>query len=195
MNLPSLSDPAKYAGLYVFDFGEQVAVGYTAPEIEMLLESERYRNGKVYRIHRVSPDGTVELHGVSPVRFQMEDGLFFYRRSETEAAADFAALRRLAVTVPPPCRAQWQRSVLQHAATPHVNALIFPAECSDDVAAWLLHAGYAGGDYVEGGPSQVTGYYDAGPDVIEREQLWPAKDVPVRSREEVYATTHRVVQR
>ena len=47
MKLPQLTDPDRYEGLYVFDFGEQCAVGYTASEIAVLLESERYRNGKV----------------------------------------------------------------------------------------------------------------------------------------------------
>ena len=42
MKLPELSSPARYQGLYVFDFGEWTAVGYTAEEIAALLEtSER----------------------------------------------------------------------------------------------------------------------------------------------------------
>ena len=61
MKMPELTSADKYAGLYVFDFGEQAAVGYTAEEIAVLLESEKYRTGKVYRIHRALPDGTMEL--------------------------------------------------------------------------------------------------------------------------------------
>jgi hypothetical protein len=41
----------------------------------------------------------------------------------------------------------------------------------------------------------VTVFVDAGPEFLDRIQLWPAKDLPVRSREEVYASTHRAVQR
>jgi len=61
MRLPELESPEKYGGLYVFDFGEQVAVGYTADEIAVLLESQRYADGKAYRIHRAMPDGTIAV--------------------------------------------------------------------------------------------------------------------------------------
>ena len=74
MKLPELQNPEKYAGLYVFDFGgDQVAVGYTADEVAVLLESEKYQEGKVYRIHRALPDGTFELAGVSRRRFEAEE--------------------------------------------------------------------------------------------------------------------------
>ena len=50
MELPKLVSPESYAGLYVFDFDGQVAVGYTADEIAVLLESERHADGKAYRL-------------------------------------------------------------------------------------------------------------------------------------------------
>ena len=78
----------KYVGLYVFDFGDQVAVGYTADEIAVLLESEKYADGKVYRIHRALPDGTMELQGVPREKFHCEDGLFFYRADDGQARQD-----------------------------------------------------------------------------------------------------------
>ena len=43
MTIPSLEQPERYSGLYVFDFGQWTAVGYTADEVERLLESEAYR--------------------------------------------------------------------------------------------------------------------------------------------------------
>ena len=61
MELPKLQKPDKYIGLYIFDFGDHCAVGFTAPEIAELLESETYRHGKVYKIHRAYPNGTLEL--------------------------------------------------------------------------------------------------------------------------------------
>jgi len=47
MKLPKLEKPDKYVGLYVFDFGDHVGVGFAAEEVAELLESEKYRDGKV----------------------------------------------------------------------------------------------------------------------------------------------------
>ena len=89
MILPRVDDPQKLAGLYVYDFGEWTTVGYTAEEIAILLEHEIYRDGKVYKIHRASPDGQFELRGVSPQRFNAESGMFFHRAELDPARQDF----------------------------------------------------------------------------------------------------------
>lgn len=194
MKLPELESPERYTGLYVFDFGEQTAVGYTAAEVAVLLESERYAGGKVYRIHRALPDGTMELQGVPRERFQLEDGLFFYRGEPEAVQADLAELEGLAGETPPPCRMKVQTAVLAGTPQRHVLAMIYPAEFTHDVAHWLERIGFNGGDLVEGGPSQVTTYYEAQPEVTQRRQLWPTAD-GTRSAEEVLATTHLAVQR
>lgn len=41
MKLPPLQDPEKYTGLYIFDFGDHISVGYTADEVAIFLFSER----------------------------------------------------------------------------------------------------------------------------------------------------------
>ena len=195
MKLPELQNPEKYAGLYVFDFGGgQVAAGYTADEVTVLLESEKYKDGKVYRIHRALPDGTLELAGVSRRRFEAEDGLFFYAMNEADSRVDFERLCRLAQQSPPPCRMKAHWSRLAGARYPHVAAIIFPAESTHEVADWLNAAGFDGGEFVEGGPSQVTSYYEAQPVIVERRQFWPTQHGS-RSADEVLATTHLAVQR
>ena len=194
MKLPELESPESYAGLYVFDFGDQVAVGYTADEIAVLLESERYADGKVYRIHRALPDGTFELQGISRPQFQMEDGLFFYRATSEAARADFDALMQSSRDVAPPCRMKVQFAEIAGARLGFVTAMIFPAEFTQDVANWLNAISFNGGDVVEGGPSQVSGYYEASPTIVERQQLWAA-DSGSRSAEEVLNSTHLPVQR
>ena len=78
MKLPELRKPEKYAGLYIFDFGDHVGVGFTAEEVAELLESEKYKDGKVYKIHRAYPDGKLELKGVTAATFALEAGMFFY---------------------------------------------------------------------------------------------------------------------
>ncbi len=193
--LPKLDEPVRYAGLYVFDFGDSVAVGYTAHEIGVLLESEKYADGKAYKIHRAYPDGRLELKGVSSVRFRAEDGFFFYRREASEARRDFDELKRLAETTQPPCRCKLHLAKIAGATTPDVVALIYPAEYGDEMSAWLEQVGYDGGDIVEGGPSQVTDYYQARTTRLDAHQMWGTLDETSRPAEEVLASTHLVVQR
>ncbi|MEP0845993.1 MAG: hypothetical protein HRF50_04120 [Phycisphaerae bacterium] len=197
MKLPALDQPARYQGLYVFDFGGWCAVGYTAEEIAMLLESEKYRDGKVYRIHRASPDGRMELAGVSNDRFQLESGMFFYRASENAARLDFEDLCRKADDAPPPCKSFVHLADRGGAAgaARYVVALIYGAEHDQDVGAWLNAIEFEGGDVVEGGVSHVTNYYDERCAILERRQLWTRSSIPSRSADEVFASVRRAVQR
>ena len=194
MKLPELETPESYAGLYVFDFGDQVAVGYTADEIAVLCESEKYADGKVYRIRRALPDGTIEMEGVSRAVFQLEDGIMFHRLQADKARADFDELNKRADRNPPPCRMKAHLARLEVAKYPHMSVIIFPAEFTHDVADWLNRIGFEGGDSVAGGPSQVTGYYEAKPTVIDRRQWMPARS-DSRPAKEVLATTHLAIQR
>ncbi|MBN1345891.1 MAG: hypothetical protein JXQ73_24590 [Phycisphaerae bacterium] len=193
--LPRLDNPVAYRGLYVFDFGDSVAVGYTAAEIAVLLESEKHADGKAYKIQRAYPNGRLELKGVSSNRFRTEDGFFFYRREPAAARRDFEDLRRLGDATPPPCRCKAHLATIPGATTPSAVALIYPAEYADEMSAWLNAIDYAGGDLVEGGPSQVSDYYGAQVARLDQYQLWPAEALTSRSAEEVLATTHLAVQR
>jgi hypothetical protein len=207
MNLPPLdaaADASRYCGLYVFDFGEWTAVGYSADEVAMLLESEQYRDGKAYRIVRVSPHGRWELQGVPTERFHFESGVFFYREALDAAEADYEVLREMASRAAPPCRCFIQLSELPTGLDEHtgdtderlryVTALIYPAEFDPEMSRWLLRADFNGGDSVEGGVSMVTRYRDARPNVMRREQFWSETSGP-RTAEEVFATVRKAFQR
>lgn len=197
MKLPEIADAQAYAGLYVFDFGEWTALGYTAEEIAVLLEEQRYADGQVYRIRRATPDGRFELMGVSRARFSLESGMFFPRMTLEDARADFDALRAAAHAHAPPCRAKLQLTDRSRsgASAPFVTALIYPAEYDDDVARWLLDVNYAGGDVAEGGVSHVTDYQQEDHRILDRAQLWAQRTRAAREREEVLATVQRAVQR
>ncbi|MCJ7730069.1 MAG: hypothetical protein MUO27_09370, partial [Sedimentisphaerales bacterium] len=136
MKLPKLEKPDKYVGLYVFDFGDHVGVGFTADEVAELLESERYKDCKVYKIYRAYPDGRLELKGVPAERFQLEAGMFFYSNDLATAKSDFKQLSSLAVRSSPPCRAKLQ--LAKYADDKFAVALIYPAEYDDEVSSWLL---------------------------------------------------------
>lgn len=194
MKLPALHSPEKYTGLYIFDFGDHVSVGYTAAEISMLLDTDQYRDGKVYRIHRATPDGTLELQGVSRSTFVSEDVLIFHQPDEPSARADYEELRRLAGDSPPPCRIRLERSHVTGPPEVHVVAAFFPAESTYEVSAWLNRIGYAGGEYVEGGAEALAGYRSAPVRVLEKCELWPESGRS-RSYGEVLSSTHLPVQR
>jgi len=196
MILPHIDQPQRLRGLYVYDFGEWTAVGYTAEEIAILLDHERYRGGKVYKIYRAWPDGRMELRGVPPERFKLESGVFFYRQQEQPARADFQALLAAARQVPPPCRAYVHLADRGAASFQrYVTALIFPAEYDDEIGQWLLRLAFPGGDLVEGGISHVSNYYAEDKTILERQQLWSRAAIPSRSADQVLASVRQAVQR
>jgi hypothetical protein len=206
MKLPDLSHADRYRGLYVFDFGEWTAVGYTADEIAVLLESEAYRAGKVYKIVRATPDGQMELRGVSPARFQLESGTLFNRNDRAAAEADFAELVRLADQHAVPCRAfvhladrgpqvATGDALRQAGVARYVTALVYPAEYEDEMARWLDAVRFGGGDLAEAGPSHVSNYYATEQKILQRQQLWSQTAIPSRSADEVLATVRQAVQR
>lgn len=197
MKIPAVPEPQRYRGLYLYDFGDWTAVGYTAEEIAVLLESEEYRDGKVYRIVRATPDGQFELRGVASTRFHAESGIFFNRHDLEAARRDFAELRELTERRPPPCRAILHLADRgeHEGVARYVTALVYPAEYEDEFSQWLLAAGYCGGDTVEGGISHVSDYYAQETILLERQQLWSQISIESRSGDEVLATVRRAVQR
>ncbi len=197
MNLPTVEQSEQYSGLYVFDFGDWVALGYTAEEIAVLLESEQYRSGHVYKIVRATPAGQMELRGVAPERFQFESGMFFNRDSLEAARADFDQLKRAAQRRGTPGRTFLHLADRgRHEGVPrYLTALIYPAEYEDEMARWLSAADYAGGDTVEGGISHVTNYYDQQNLILDRQQLWSRPAIPSRCPDEVLGSVRQAVQR
>ena len=135
MKLPELKNSEKYVGLYVVDFGGHTGVGFTAQEVAEILESEKYRDCKVYKIHNAYPDGSLELKGVRNEIFQLESGMFFYEDNHIIAKADFNALVSIAVKSATPCRAKVQ--LAKYGDDKFATALIYPAEYDDEISAWL----------------------------------------------------------
>ena len=194
MKLPVLDNPTAYRGLYVFEFDDSVGVGYTAEEIESLLETERFAEGKVYKIYNAAPDGTMEIRGVPASHFQVESGTFFCSSEATAAAEDYETLLKLAEATPPPCRAKVQAGVIEGAKFAHGVGLIYPAEAEDEIGRWLLEIGYQGGQTVEAGASRVSHWYGHAK-VYWRAQLSPPQSLAPRNREELFETIGQPIQR
>jgi hypothetical protein len=193
MKLPKLEKPERYQGLYVFDFGDHAGVGFTAAEIAELLDSERYGNGKAYKIHRAYPDGRLELKGVPAERFQLEAGMFFYATDEEAARGNFKRLLDVAVRIAPPCRAKVH--LAKYSPDKLVVALIYPAEYDDEVGAWLLQENFRTSGLVEGGTAAVADYYRNKPEIMDRHQLFGTNEDVSRTGQELLLSTARAVQR
>ena len=194
MQLPKLNSKTNYKGLYLFDFGDSVAVGYTAREITMLLESEEYRDGKVYKITNIDRDGKAYLTGVPGELFQLENGFFFCSQNSERAKRDFEELCQLAAKEPPPCTCKIHVAKLTYSPVfAHVFALIFPAEYEDDISGWLLKIDYQGGESVDCGISHVTNYYDNST-VSDARQFF-VQNAESRTYEQVVESVSEALQR
>ncbi|MBN1361239.1 MAG: hypothetical protein JW993_11630 [Sedimentisphaerales bacterium] len=193
MKLPKLEKPEKYTGLYVFGFGDHAGVGFTAEEVAELLDSESYRESKVYKIYRAYPDGRLELRGVPAESFQLEGGMFFYSADAQTARSDFKRLGDLAVRVAPPCRAKVH--LAQYADDRFAVALIYPAEYDSEVSRWLLAGDYRPAGQAEGGTGAVERYYQEAPEVLDRHQLFGTSESISRSGEELLACVGLAIQR
>ena len=193
MELPKLKKPEKYVGLYIFDFGDHTGVGFTADEVAELLESEKYKDGKVYKIHKAYPDGKLELKGVPAEIFQLEAGMFFYSGNLETARQDFKELVSLAVKTAPPCRAKVH--LTKYSDDKFVVALIYPAEYDNELSSWLLDGDYKTGGAAEGGVKAVQRYYDHEPEILERHQLFGKSESISRTGQELLASLKLAVQR
>ena len=193
MKLPELQKPDKYVGLYIFDFGDHVGVGFTAEEVAELLESEKYKDGKVYKIHKAYSNGKLELKGVLAETFQLEAGMFFYSADLKTATGDFEHLVNLAVRSAPPCRAKVH--LAKYNDTKFVVALIYPAEYDDEVSSWLVDSDYKTTGAAEGGIGAVQRYYDYEPKILDRHQLFGKSESISRTGENLLACLKLAAQR
>ncbi|MGD8786020.1 MAG: hypothetical protein PVJ60_01235 [Phycisphaerales bacterium] len=193
MKLPKLEKPEKYVGLYIFDFDGQAGIGFTAEEVAELLESEKYKNSKVYKIHRAFPDGRLELKGITTQTFQLEGGMFFYSNILDTAKGDFKRLVSLAIKSAPPCRAKVHLS--KYSEDKFAVALIYPAEYDDEVSSWLIDGQYKTSSAAEGGIDTVQRYYNDKPEILDKHQLFGKTELVSRTGRELLAGLKTAVQR
>lgn len=193
MKLPKLQNTEKYVGLYVFDFGDHAGVGFTAEEVAELLESEKYKDGKVYKIYRAYPDGTLELKGVLAETFQLEAGMFFYSSDMETGQRDFKTLVNLAVRMAPPCRAK--AHLAKYSDDEYVVALIYPAEHDAEISTWLLDGKYKTSGAAEGGIGAVQRYYNRQAEILDKHQLFGKSELESRTGAELLASVKIAVQR
>ena len=193
MKLPKLQKPDNYVGLYVVDFGDNTAVGYTAQEVAELFESERFGHCKAYKIHKAYPDGRLELKGIPKETFQREAGMFFFSTELDTARNDYKRLVKLGIETDVPCKAIVH--LARYSDDKFAVSLIYPAEYDDEISSWLLEHKFQSAGIAEGGISAVTRYYDAKPEILETHQLWGRSSIESRTGAELLASTKIAVQR
>lgn len=193
MKLPEVQNCEKYVSLYVVDFGDHSGTGFTAQEVAELLESEKFRHVKVYKIHNAYPDGRMELKGIPAQIFRLEKGMFFYSGDLESAQANFKRLVDLAVKLAPPARAKVH--LAKYADDNFVTALIYPAEYDDEFSRWLTDGGYKTAGAAEGGVEAVQKYYDWKGKILDGHQLFGQASYESRTGEELLASVKLAVQR
>ncbi len=193
MKLPELENPKEYIGLYVVDFGDHSSTGFTAVEVAELLESERFKDVKVYKIHNARLDGKMELKGISSDIFQLEAGMFFYSEGFDQAQRNFTKLAKIAENTPPPAKSKLHMAKYEEGS--FVSALIYPAEYDDEFSRWLLDADYRTEGEVCGGIDIVSRYYDARPQIFEKKVFWPAAAIESKRGEKLIEATKLAIQR
>ncbi len=192
--LPPLSDPVKYAGLYIFDFGDRVSVGYTAEEIEFLLADSRYARGGVYKIYRVGRDGTLEIRGVTPLAWTVLTGIVFWFEEVEQALTAFDLLKNLASAAGPP--GEFDLFMVRKPGSECTVAMVmrYSQELDDAMAAWLLKIKFNSGKYVEAGNRVVAQILMNSTELVS-ERLGADEFRKSRTRQEVLDTVDRNIQR
>lgn len=190
-----MAEPQKYVGLYVYDFGDHVAVGYTAAEVRILRETEAHRDGTAYEIYRVSEEGAIELRGVHDERLTTREAVCFLRATASAARRDYEAIRAAADRDPVPTDVETQLGTLQGFDPPHVTGVSYPTSAATVMARWLsVHVADAGDQVVGGTDVHGTLMSSAG----ERHAVCRLRtliDYVDRSEREVLSAIHEPLQR
>lgn len=195
IRLPTVKNPQRYIGLYVYDFGTHSSIGYTVGEIRILRESQAHRGGTAYEIYRVTDAGAYELRGVADERLAAREAICFLRRDGATARRDYDALKRGAEGSPTPCAVEMHLARVPDFRPPHVTALLYAAAASAVLSGWLNGCGFAGGDRVIGGIDAHDALIGARAVRIDSCQLLALMDYRDRSPDEVLNAVDRLVQR
>jgi len=194
LRLPRLDDPKRYEGLYIFDFGDSVSVGYTAGEIEILLAEAEYRDGRVYRIYRAHDNGQLEITGIAKDMVSRQSGMVFSFDAMEPARDAFDRLRESAGTRRVPCNCQVRLGVCSDRPLPFCVAVVYDAESEDRIGKWMLDIDFQGGQVVEGGSKAIARCRS---EWRQEDCCWlegPAEQVS-RSKREVLEAVKQPVQR
>jgi len=193
MKLPAVSNPTRYTGLYVYDFGDHASIGYTAAEVRILQESREYRSGTAYEIYRVNEFGGFELRGATVQRLAAMDTVVRLHRRGADARRDYESLRGHAEGDPIPAPVELHLARAYAFDPPDVVAMLFPQASASAVAAWLH--GLPGPVDIDAGPSAYARYVQTSGMRVASCALRAALDYVERPAEVVLGAVDQPCQR
>jgi len=193
MNIPNIKKAEKYIGLYILDFGEYSSIGFTADEVAEVLESKKFSEVKIYKIHNASPDGQMEIKGVNAEIFDLEAGMLFHASTKEQAKSDYKKLVAIAVTHAPPARAKVHLAQIN--SQEYLVGLIYPAEADDEFSKWLTDNKYFTNGAARGGIDAISQYYDTKAEVLERHQLFPSSSLESKTGDKLLTSLKLATQR
>lgn len=195
VRLPRLDHPEDYAGLFLYDFGDHVSVGYTAEEIHILRTAPEHAGGTAYYIYRVDDAGRFELKGMADEPLRHKEGLIFAYQERSRARADYDRLRAAAEARPVAFAAELCLAEL-HSEKPSVAlGLVYAAHASQRVSAWVSQSGFGGGDSVSGGARALVEFEGSGRVILDRCELRCDPRFAPRPQADVLADVLKPVQR
>jgi len=171
---PPPSDRRLLVGRFILETGGERWTGLTAAETVRFLDENPGENVVIYRIHRVTEEGRMELVCVTPRAFRAEEAILFRRRTADLARRDFTALHDAASAVPPPCPIHMQLAESGDGPRGYVLVIAFPAPCLETVGHWLQQCRLRPGDEVEAGRNAWQEFQAASPQIVEEAWLSPA---------------------
>jgi hypothetical protein len=182
-------------GLFVYDFGDHVSVGYTAEEINVLLASPEHSGGTAYRIHRVDEAARIELEAMPTGRIDRPEAMAFASAQRSVAQGDFETLRTAGEATPLPCPVELTMARLNDPHLPFAVMLSYPAYASSLLSKWLLDISFSGGEDATGGVGALERFQAASTGTILHCELPVDPGFVSRSVKDVLATTDQPVQR
>lgn len=194
-SLPQLDDPSSYLGLFIFDFGTHLGIGYTAGEIGILRQSPEHKHGAVYRICRVDSDGSIDLRGVTHTDWGRTELICFALGSESAARQQYERILNTARQFPVPARVEVQFGRYDELSPSYVVSMRYPQASSEPLASWLTRVDLAKDATVWRGADALAKLHNAQGLGIARGELESRMDFRDRSPDVVLATTGDVFQR
>lgn len=192
--LPAISNPSRYLGLFVFDFGDHVGVGYTAGEIDMLRATPEFQRGAAYQVYRIHENGGFELRGVLSTNLSLLEAICFLRADGTAARRDYDEILRAAHSEALPVEAELRLLRSYIFKPPDLTALIYPAHASHLLSGWIGQARLSPGDRVEAGVESMKAL-ETGTGLTVKSTRLPSKAPQDRTLRELMDSVRRPLQR
>ena len=162
------------AGRFVVKLATQTINGLSADAVLEMLVSESDAIEKLYVIHRVTPEGRLELVGIDPASLMKPDCLMFSSTKVADARRDYDAILDYAKDNPPPCRVGLQFGHAKSLTPPHIVIMLFPNACQTAVGGWLSGATFEPGEHADGSQHALDAYESASPQIVLSTTLEPA---------------------